>query len=316
MTKNMYTVAGDGPCNEKLALRIQAGDKNAAERLISQNEGYLIELARAYTPWCETEDLKQEAALALLDAAGRFDPAYGTKLLTYATPAIEAAMMDYAAQYSSSLSIPIGRYNQLRRVAYLCAEAQDASETELTKAVCEKQRVSSKAAEALLKEHRALCRARQLGDDVFSVSCGGDPAVAYDRLMRRTLLMQRMEQVLTPRELNLVRSYLGIGQPDEVGMTFQELAIYLNYNGPSGAEKAYKAALRKLKKDLYGGAYGRWLSAQKAIRAAKAEAEQAAGHDATPQRTWWEELELADWFLCKTAALTCVYGALNNAAER
>ena len=61
----MYTVAGDGPCNEELALRIQAGDKNAAERLIAQNEGYLTELARAYTPWCEMEDLKQEAALAL-----------------------------------------------------------------------------------------------------------------------------------------------------------------------------------------------------------------------------------------------------------
>ena len=43
-------------------------------------------------------------------------------------------------------------------------------------------------------------------------------------MMRRTLLMQRMEEVLTPRELNLVRSYLGIGQPDEVGLTFQELA--------------------------------------------------------------------------------------------
>ena len=39
VAKNMYTVAGDGPCNEALALRIQAGDKNAAERLISQNEG-------------------------------------------------------------------------------------------------------------------------------------------------------------------------------------------------------------------------------------------------------------------------------------
>lgn len=276
MTKNMYTVAGDGPCNEELALRIQAGDKNAAELLISQNEGYLTKLAQAYIPWCELEDLKQEAALALLDAAGRFDPAYGTKLLTYATPAIEAALSDYAARYAFPLSIPASRSSQLRRVAYLCVEAQDASETELTKAVCEKLRVSSKAAEVLLKEYHALCRARQLGDDVFSVSCGGDPAVAYDRLMRRTLLMQRMEEVLTPRELNLVRSYLGIGQPDEVGMTFQELAIYLNYNGPSGAEKAYKSALRKLKKDLYGGAYGRWLSAQKAIRAAKAEAEQDA----------------------------------------
>ena len=238
MPKNMYTIAGDGPCNEELALRIQAGDKNAAERLIAQNEGYLTELARAYTPWCETEDLKQEAALALLDAAGRFDPAYGTKLLTYATPAIEAALSDYAAQYSSSLSIPISRYNQLRRVAYLCAEGWDSSDAELVKVVCGELNVSAKVAGALIKEYRTLFCVRRLGDDVFSVSCGGDPAIAYDRLMRRTLLMQRMEEVLTPRELNLVRSYLGIGQPDEAGMTFQELAIRLNYNGPSGAEKA------------------------------------------------------------------------------
>ena len=222
------------------------------------------------------EEIGTELA-ALLDAAGHFDPTHGTKLLTYATPAIEAALSDYASRYAFPLSIPTSRGSQLRTVAYLCAEAQDTSESELTKAVCEKLKVSSKSAEALLKEYQTLCCTRQLGDAVFSVSCGGDPAVAYDRLMRRTLLMQRMEEVLTPRELNLVRSYLGIGQPDEVGMTFQELAIYLHYNGPSGAEKAYKAALRKLKKDLYGGAYGRWLSAQKGIRAAKAEAEQAAG---------------------------------------
>ncbi len=163
--------------------------------------------------------------------------------------------------------------------------------------------------------YRTLFCVRQLGDDVLSVNCGGDPAVAYDRLMRRTLLMQRMEEVLTPRELNLVRSYLGIGQPDEVGMTFQELAIRLNYNGPSGAEKAYKAALRKLKKDLYGGAYGRWLSAQKAIRAAKAEAEQETGQSTTRQRTWWwgGERELTARFICETAALARVYEVLSGA---
>lgn len=284
MTKNMYIVAGDSPCNEELALRIQAGDKNAAERLISQNEGYLTELARAYTLWCEMEDLKQEAALALLDAAGHFDPTHGTKLLTYATPVMEAAMMDYAAQYSSSLSIPVSRYNQLRRVAYLCAEACDSSDAKLVKVVCGELNVSAKVAGALIKEYR-------------------------------TLLMQRIGEVLMPRALNLVRSYLGIGQPDEAGMTFQELAIYLNYNGLSGAEKAFKAALRKLKKDLYGGVYGRWLSAQKAIRTAKAEAEQDAGHHATPQRTWWDEKELTDRFSCEVASLVCVYEMLKSSFD-
>ena len=315
MTKNMYTVAGDSPCNEELALRIQAGDKNAAERLISQNEGYLTGLARAYTPWCETEDLKQEAALALLDAAGHFDPAHGTKLLTYATPVMDAALSEYAAQYSSSLSIPISRYNQLRRVAYLCAEGWDSSDAELVKVVCGELNVSAKVAGALIKEYRTLFCVRQLGDDVFSVSCDGDPAVAYDRMMRRTLLMQRMEQVLTPRELNLARSYLGIGQPDEVGMTFQELAIRLNYNGPGGAEKAYKAALRKLKRDLYGGAYGRWLSAQKFICAAKVEAEQDAGHDTTPQRTWLDEKVLAERFICEVVSLIRVHEIFSDALE-
>ena len=315
MTKNMYTVAGDGPCNEELALRIQAGDKNAAERLISQNEGYLTGLARAYTPWCEMEDLKQEAALALLDAARRFDPAYGTKLLTYATPAIEATQSDYAARHAFPLSVPASRGSQLRRVAYLCTEGWDASDAEFVKVVCGELNVSTKVAGALIKEYRTLFCVRQLGDDVFSVSCGGDPAVTYDRLMRRTLLMQRMEEVQTPRELNLVRSYLGIGQPDEAGMIFQELAIRLNYNGPSGAEKAYKAALRKLKKDLYGGAYGRWLSAQKAIRAAKAEAEQDAGHHATPQRTWLDEKALMERFICEVAALIRVHEIFSDALE-
>ena len=312
MTKNMYTVSGDGPCNEELALRMQAGDKNAAERLVAQNEGYRTDLARAYTPWCEMEDLKQEAALALLDAAGRFDPAYGIKLLTYATPAIEAALSDYASRYAFPLSVPTSRGSQLRTVAHLCAEGWDSSDAELVKVVCGELNVSAKVAGALIKEYRTLCGARQLGDAVFSVSCGGDPAVAYDRLMRRILLLQRVEEVLTPRELNLVRSYLGIGQPDEVGMTFQELVIRFNYNGPSGAEKAYKAALRKLKRDLYGGAYGRWLSAQKAIRAAKAEAEQDAGQYTTPQRTWWEEKALADRFICEAAVLVRVYKVLSE----
>ena len=315
MLKNMYTVAGNGPCNEELALRIQAGDKNAAEQLISQNEGYLTELTQAYTPWCETEDLKQEAALALLDAAGRFEPAYGTKLLTYATPMIEATMMDYAAQYSSPLSIPASRYNQLCRVAYLCAESRDTSDAEVVKTVCGELNISAKVAGALIKEYQTLFCVRQLGDDVLFVSCGGDPAVAYDRFMRRTLLLQRIEEVLTPREINLVRSYPGIGQPDDRGMTFQALAIRLNYNGPSGAEKAYKAALRKLKKDLYTGTYGRWLSAQKVIRAAKAEAEQEMGQRTTPQRTWLDEEELAERFFCEVAALIRVHEIFGETLE-
>lgn len=315
MSMNMYTVVGDCPSNEELALRIQAGDKNAAELLLSQNEGYITELALKHSEWCDPEDLKQEGAMALLEAVGRFDPARGTKLLTYATPAIESAMMDYGSHASLTISIPPSRYHQLRKVAFVCAEAQDESEPALIDAICEELEVSSKVAAELLKEYRTLFNIWLLGDKVDYISYGGDPSKAYDRYMRRVLLLQLMEEVLKPRELNLVRHYLGIGQPDEERMTFQELAIWLNYNSPSGAEKAYKSALRKLKKELYSGAYGQWLSIQKAINKARADAEADPGYYMPPQTTWINEKDLAKQFICEVAELIQVHEIFSEALE-
>jgi len=311
----MYTVAGDCPGNEELALRIQAGDRRAAELLVSQNEGYITALALDYADHCELEDLKQEGAMALLEATKRFDLSFGTKLLTYATPAMESAMADYGAQASLSLSIPSSRYDQLRKVAHICVEAEGESEDTLINAVCEKLDVSPKVAEELLREYRTLFQTRQLGDDVFSISRGGDPARAYDRYMRRTLLLRLMEEVLKPRELNLVRYYLGIGQPDGESMSFQDLAIRLNYNGPSGAEKAYKSALRKLKKELYSSAYGQWLFIQKAIREARAEAEANSGGYIPPQTTWLDEKDLSERFICEVSSLICVHGIFCEALD-
>lgn len=253
--------------------------------------------------------------MALLEAAGRFDPARGTKLLTYATPAIESAMMDYGSHDSLTISIPPSRYRQLRKVAFVCAEAQDESESAHIDAVCKELEVSQKVAVELLKEYRTLFNIWLLGDRVDYISYGGDPAKAYDRYMRWVLLLQLMEEVLKPRELNLVRYYLGIGQPDEEGMAFQELAIRLNYNGPSGAEKAYKGALRKLKKELHSGTYGQWLSIQKAINKVRAEAEADPGYYMTPQTTWIDEKDLTERFIYEIAVMTQVHEIFSETLE-
>ena len=315
---SMYLCDAPCPSNEELARRIQAGNPGAASLLLSQNEGYLTMLAASY---CEqfsqdflVDDLKQEGALALLDAAQRFEPSMGTRLLTYATPAIESAMKDCAAQSSFSLSLPLDRYYQLRQVAFLYATHEQDTEADLLTAIQEKMAVSAKVAKRLLEEYRTVFQIEPLGDRVFDISFGGDPARAYDRFMRRTLLLQRMQEVLKPRELNLVRCYLGIGQPNEQGMTFQELAIRLNYNGPSGAEKAYKSAIRKLRKHLNGGTYGQWRSIQRAIQAARREASREIGY-CSPQSTWLEEKELIRGFLCKTAALSRVYHIFRTVDE-
>lgn len=292
----MYDCSTPSCSNEELARLIQKGAPQAASLLLSQNEGYLTKLATTYAKQLSQpslmEDLKQEGALALLEAAQRFDPSRGTKLLTYATSAIETSMQDFAARNSCSLSFPAERYQQLRQVAFLCAAHEQETEDELLTAIQKKLSVSAQVAKRLLEEYRTFFLTESLGDRVFDVSYGGDPAKAYDRFMRRTLLFQRMEEVLKPRELNLVRSYLGLDQPDGRGMTFQELAIRLNYNGPSGAEKAYKSAIRKLKRQLNGGAYGQWIAIQKAIREAVREVSQKPGYH-SPQSVWWEQRHMA-----------------------
>ena len=297
MKTQKNAAVGDRPTNEELVQRLQGGDPSAAEELLRQNSGYLTALAKQYDktvrgPSLE-EDLKQEGAMAVLKAAEQFDPTLGNRFLTYATPAIQAAMRDCAARNALPLTVPAGRYHQLRQVLRLMAEKEKASEAELLPRIMESLQVSEPVARSLLLESRTLFQSCALGDQVFTVSCGGDPAKAYDHQMQRKLLFQRIEEILSPRELNLVCCHLGIGQPEEQSMTFQELAIQLNYNGPSGAEKAYKRAIQKLKRHLHGGAYGRWLDIQRAIREAQREVGEDFGY-CTPQKTWRELEEFSD----------------------
>ena len=139
---SMYLCDTPCPSNEQLAQRIQDGDPEAASLLLAQNEGYLTMLAASY---CEqlsqdflVDDLKQEGALALLDAVQRFDASVGTRLLTYATPAIETAMKDCAAQSSFSLSLPLDRYYHLRQVAFLYATHEQDAEVDILTTIQEK----------------------------------------------------------------------------------------------------------------------------------------------------------------------------------
>lgn len=70
-----------------------------------------------------------------------------------------------------------------------------------------------------------------------------------------------------------------------------------------------------MKKELYSSAYGQWLSMQKAINKARAEAEADSGHYITSQTTWLDEKELMERFICKAVALIHVHEVFNDALE-
>ena len=65
------------------------------------------------------------------------------------------------------------------------------------------------------------------------------------------------------------QQHLGLGANDENGMTFRELAIRLNFNGHSAAEKAYKQAVETLKETLRSKEYKKYLRARRDITKAE-----------------------------------------------
>jgi len=74
---------------EELILRAQKGDRDAAERLVTENAGLVWSVARRYFGrGADPEDLYQLGCVGFLKAIAGFDTAYGTQFSTYAVPKI------------------------------------------------------------------------------------------------------------------------------------------------------------------------------------------------------------------------------------
>ena len=83
--------------NEQLCPLARQRSKDAMELLVRSNLPFLHRTANHLT--CgqspHHDDLVQEGALGLLEAARRFDPDRGLKFLSYAAPAVRNAMTDF-----------------------------------------------------------------------------------------------------------------------------------------------------------------------------------------------------------------------------
>ena len=214
--------------NEELTLAYQLGDTDAGEELLRNVEG-LIRHQASKMCWDESliEDLLQEGRAAALAAAGDYDGERGALFTTYALPRIRAAMVEYLARASLSVSIPAGRYLQLQRVGKLMKSS--AEEKDQLSAICQGLGVSMGVAQALRKEWfsfwngaASLDGLNQMGNDFTS-----DPAYVYEQGLLLRGIATAVEN-LPARERNLILRYLGL---EGIALNFRELAVLLNYNG-------------------------------------------------------------------------------------
>ena len=251
--------------NEELALAYQLGDTHAGEELLRNVEGLIRHQA---SKMCRDgsllEDLLQEGRASILAAARDYDAERGALFPTYALPRIRAAMVEYLAKASLSVSIPAGRYLRLQRVGKLMKSS--AEEKEQLAAICQGLGVSRGVAQALRRDFFSFWNSTASMDDLNQVGSDftSDPAYVYEQRLLLRNIAAAVEN-LPVRERNLILSYLGL---KGTAMTFRELAILFNYNGPSSAEKAYRRALEMLKAALWEGEYGQYRRVRRMVNRA------------------------------------------------
>jgi RNA polymerase primary sigma factor len=104
---------------EEIALTraVQQGDERARQRLIESNMRLVINIAKTYRNRAiPLEDLIQEGAIGLMQAAERFDPDKGFRFSTYATHWIRQAIGRAIDNKSKAIRLPAHVSQSLRRV--------------------------------------------------------------------------------------------------------------------------------------------------------------------------------------------------------
>ncbi len=100
-----------------LTRAVQCGDKIAKHRLIESNMRLVINIAKTYrNRSIPLEDLIQEGAIGLMQAAERFDPDKGFRFSTYATHWIRQAIGRAIDNKSKAIRLPAHVSQSLRKV--------------------------------------------------------------------------------------------------------------------------------------------------------------------------------------------------------
>ena len=167
----------------ELANRIQEnGDKEAKDKLVNANLGFVVSVAKQYD-YCKGTltllDLINEGNIGLIEAAETFDPTYGFKFISYAVSYIKAHIT-YALTHNSRL-VTNRHKDSPNGHTSLDAPLTDDTDTSLGDVLCTSTDAESFVAESLttdlLRVLNSVLKSREV--TIICVMYGiGRPALA------------------------------------------------------------------------------------------------------------------------------------------
>ena len=200
---------------EELILRSQAGDEQAKQSLLDENNGLIWSVARRFIGrGVETDDLYQLGCLGFLKAVDGFDSSYGTQFSTYAVPKISGEIRrflrdDGAIKVSRGLKERAATVNAAR-IRLLQNMGREPTLQELSK---ETGFTPEDIAEADIATSGTESIQQQCGEDGFSLEKVLCDEQSEDRLLENLSLKQAIGK-LQEREALVVhlRYFHGLTQ--------------------------------------------------------------------------------------------------------
>jgi len=205
------------PERTELIRRAQAGEKDAAQRLVEENAGLIWSVARRYFGrGVEPDDLYQLGCVGFLKAIEGFDLSYGTQFSTYAVPKISGEIRrflrdDGVVKVSRSVKEQAAKIRQAR----LLLEQRIGREPKMSELSAETGLSPEEIAFAETATGPADSIQRESGEDGFTLELVLGDFGAEDKMVEHVALRAAIEK-LPEREKQVIglRYYHGMTQQD------------------------------------------------------------------------------------------------------
>lgn len=223
---------------KRLARRAQAGDGEAAERLVTANLRFVISYVKKYQG--HGLDLSELVAIGnegLLKAVRKFDPDQGVKFISYAVWWVRQAVLKALAEQTRSVRIPLNQNSQLiklSRAETVLSQVlrRDPTDHELGRlldetpaAVRSARQMSSTEISLDAPIDRSDREASTLGERFAGIDGVEIEETTDDNLMRE-FIDRAFKKYLTPRERKILYLYYGLGKESEA-MTLERIGTLM-----------------------------------------------------------------------------------------